>query len=117
MSILCSFAFLSFDHNSQIFFLKNLDSTMVGELLALASVGIIANWMATVSYQLIDPTICAVLRAQEVIFAYVAQAVVLHVIPCNLSFVGAALVVSSAICTPLEKYVRPRLPHVLSRIC
>ena len=117
MSIFCSFAFLSFDHKSQIFFLKNLDSTTVGELFALATVGICANWMATASYQLLDPTICAVLRAQEVIFAYVAQAIVLHVIPYYLSFVGASFVVLSAICIPLEKYVRPRLPERLRLIC
>ena len=117
MSVICAFAFLSFDHKSQIFFLKNLDSTTLGELFALASVGICANWMATASYQLLDPTICAVLRAQEVVFAYVAQAVVLHVIPYYLSFIGASFVILSAICTPLEKYVRPKLPERLRLIC
>ena len=73
--------------------------------------------MGTGSYQLLDPTICAVLRAQEVIFAYVAQAVILHVIPYYLSFIGASFVVLSAICIPLEKYVRPRLPERLRLIC
>ena len=69
------------------------------------------------TYQLLDPTICAVLRAQEVVFAYVAQAVVLHVIPYYLSFIGASFVILSAICTPLEKYVRPKLPERLRLIC
>ena len=73
--------------------------------------------MGTGSYQLLDPTICAVLRAQEVIFAYVAQAIILGVIPYYLSFVGASFVVLSAICIPLEKYVRPRLPERLRLIC
>jgi len=117
MSIFCAFTFLSFDHKSQIFFLKNLDSTTVGELFALATVGICANWMATASYQLLDPTICAVLRAQEVIMAYVAQAIVLHVIPYYLSFVGAALVVASAIGMPMEKYVTPKMPERLRVFC
>ena len=117
MSIFCAFTFLSFDHKSQIFFLKNLDSTTVGELFALATVGICANWMATASYQLLDPTICAVLRAQEVIFAYVAQAIVLHVIPYYLSFIGAALVVASAIGMPMEKYIRPKMPERLRVFC
>ena len=66
-----------------------MDSTTVGELFALAMVGICANWMATASYQLLDPTICTALHAQEVIFAYVAQAIVLNVIPYYLSFVVA----------------------------
>ena len=73
--------------------------------------------MATGSYQLLDPTICAVLRAQEVIFGYVAQAIVLNVVPYYLSFLGAGFVLLSAICTPLEKYVRPRLPERLQLIC
>jgi len=117
MSILSAFVCLSFDERSQIFILQNIDSTTIGKLFALASLGISANWMGTGSYQLLDPTICAVLRAQEVIFAYVAQAIILHVIPYYLSFVGASFVVLSAICIPLEKYVRPRLPERLRLIC
>jgi len=117
MSILSAFICLSFDERSQIFILQNIDSTTIGKLFALASLGISANWMGTGSYQLLDPTICAVLRAQEVIFAYVAQAIILHVIPYYLSFVGASFVVLSAICIPLEKYVRPRLPERLRLIC
>ena len=73
--------------------------------------------MATASYQLLDPTICAVLRAQEVIMAYVAQAIVLHVIPYYLSFVGAALVVASAIGMPMERYVTPKMPERLRVFC
>ena len=53
----------------------------------------------------------------KVVFAYVAQAVVLHVIPYYLSFIGASFVILSAICTPLEKYVRPKLPERLRLIC
>ena len=75
ISILCSFVFNSFDHTSQIFHLKSIDSTTVGKLFALSIVGICANWMATGSYQLMDPTICAVLRAQEVLMGYIAQAI------------------------------------------
>jgi drug/metabolite transporter (DMT)-like permease len=112
MSIVCSFAFLSFDQNSLIFFdTKNVDLETVGKLAALASIGICSNWMSTISYQLLDPTFCAVLRSQEVIFAYIAQMIVFHVIPCNISFIGAFLVLSSAVCMPLEKFVKPRLPE------
>ena len=112
MSIICSFAFLSFDQNSQIFFnMKNVDLETVGKLAALASIGICSNWMSTISYQLLDPTFCAVLRAQEVIFAYIAQMIVFHVIPCNISFIGAFLVLLSAVCMPLENFVKPRLPE------
>ena len=71
----------------------------------------------TGSYQLLDPTICAVLRAQEVLMGYVAQAIALHVVPYYLSFIGAGFVLSSAILTPLEKYVKPRLPEKLQSIC
>ena len=58
-----------------------------------------------------------VLQAQEVIFAYVAQAIVLHVIPYYLSFVGAALVVASAVGMPMEKYVTPKMPERLRVFC
>ena len=112
MSIICSFTFLSFDQNSQIFFnIINVDLETVGKLAALASIGICSNWMSTISYQLLDPTFCAVLRSQEVIFAYIAQMIAFHVIPCNISFIGAFLVLLSAICMPLEKFVKPRLPE------
>ena len=112
MSIVCSFAFLSFDQNSLIFFdTKNVDLETVGKLAALASIGICSNWMSTISYQLLDPTFCAVLRSQEVIFAYIAQMIVFHVIPCNISFIGAFLVVLSAVCMPLGKFIKPRLPE------
>ena len=106
MSILCSLTYLSFDSNSKIFFNHgSIDSTMVGQLFTLAAIGISGNWLATASYQLIDPTICAVLRAQEIVFAYVAQSLILHLIPCYISFIGASLVVLSAVAMPLEKLV------------
>lgn len=112
MSILCSLTFLSFDRNSRIFTGETVDATMIGDLLALAAVGISGNWLATASYQLIDPTICSVLRAQEIIFAYVAQAFLLHMIPCYVSFIGAGLVMLSAICMPLEPYALKMLYKV-----
>lgn len=90
---------------------------MVGHLLILAMVGICANWMTIVSYQLLDPTICSVLRSQEIIFAYVLQALLLDEVPSMLGFVGAGLVVISAVCMPLEKFVVPRLPRQLQIVC
>ena len=50
--------------------------------------------MATTSYQLLDPTFCSVLRAQEVIFAYVIQMIAFDVVPCYISVIGAALVLT-----------------------
>lgn len=111
ISVLCSLTYLSFDRNSKIFTGEPLDWTFVGQILALSLVGISANWMATGSYQLIDPTICSVLRAQEVIFAYTIQCVVMQEVPFYLSFIGAALVITSAVCMPLQKYVVPKLPE------
>jgi len=116
MSVLCSLAYLSFDRYSRIFTGEPLDWTFVGQVLALSLVGTSANWMATGSYQLIDPTICSVLRAQEVIFAYIIQCVVMQEVPFYLSFIGAALVITSAVCMPLQKYVVPKLPERLQWI-
>ena len=66
-------------------------------MFALSIIGIFANWMATGSYQLMDPTICAVLRAQQVLMGYIAQAIALNVVPFYLTFVGAGFILSSAI--------------------
>ena len=142
MSILCSLAFLSIDQNSQIFFKPgNLNWTYMGELFVLGSLGICAVWMVTVSCQLLDPTINSVkiflneiyifsnfsqiyknfdkifqvLRAQQVIFAFVAQTIVSQVLPYYLTFIGAGFVVLSAVCMPLEKYVKPKVPEKLRR--
>ena len=116
ISIFCSLAYLTFDRNSRIFNGQALDWTFCGQVLALSVVGTTANWMATGSYQLIDPTICSVLRAQEVIFAYTIQCVVMQEVPMYLSFIGAAFVITSAVCMPLQKYVVPKLPERLQAI-
>ena len=39
MSILSAFVCLSFDERSQIFILQNIDSTTIGKLFSLASLG------------------------------------------------------------------------------
>ena len=117
ISVICSLLYLSFDRNSRIFTGQPLDWTFMGQVIALSVVGTSANWMATGSYQLLDPTICSVLRAQEVIFAYVIQCVVMQEVPFYLSFIGAAFVITSAVCMPLQKYVLPKLPERLRSIC
>ena len=94
ISIICSLLYLSFDRNSRIFTGQPLDWTFGGQILALSLVGTSANWMATGSYQLLDPTICSVLRAQEVIFAYTIQCVVMQEMPfCLISCKYACKVV------------------------
>ena len=60
----------------------------MGQLSALAVVGISAVWLVTLSCQLMDPTTNAVLRAQQVIFAYVAQTIVTQIVPHYLTFIG-----------------------------
>ena len=74
-------------------------------------IGISAVWMVTLSCQLIDPTINSVLRAQQVIFAYVAQTIVTQQMPQYLTFIGAGFVLLSAVCMTLEKWVKSRLPE------
>jgi len=115
MSIFCSFAFLSIDHDSQIFFKHDLNWNEMGELIALGAMGISAVWMVTGACKLLDPTICSVLRAQQLIFAYVAQTIVSQVIPYYLTFIGAGFVVLSAVCMSLEKYVVPKFPERLRK--
>ena len=115
MTILCSFSFLSIDRDSQIFFKGDLDWTTMGHLFALGSIGVCAVWMVTTSCQLLDPTINSVLRAQQVIFAFVAQTIISQVIPYYLTFIGAGFVVLSAVCMPLEKHIVSKFPERLQR--
>ena len=112
ISNLCSYIFLSFDHNSRIFFLGEIDSTTALHWVILSSMSLIGIWLTVASYQLLDPTICSIFKAQEVVFAYAIQAIILKFVPCFISFIGASMVVLSAVCIPLEEFVVPKLSKI-----
>ena len=109
---LCSYIFFSFDQSSEIFFLGQIDSEIAWHWVVLSLMRLIGIWLTVASYQLLDPTICTIFIAQEVVFAYIFEATLLDFVPCFISFIGAFMVVLSAVCIPLEEFIVPKLPKI-----
>jgi len=74
-------------------------------LILLGLMGIIGYFSMTRSLRLIPPTTVAVLRALEIILAYIAQAVVMGEIPNIISISGSSLVMFSVVAFALEEIV------------
>ena len=114
---LCTYPILFFDGNSKIFFLGEIDSTIVCYWVVLSLTSLVGLWFSLASYQLLDPTICSVFQAQEVVFAYIIQAIALNFVSCFISFIGASLVVLSAVFISLETFFVPKLPTFCWNTC
>ena len=72
-------------------------------LTAIAVVGITAYFTMTVSLKLISPTSVSVLRALEILLAYLCQIVVMGQIPNATCLGGAILVMVSVIGIAIEE--------------
>merc|ERR1719158_2149985 len=75
-------------------------------LLGLGGMGIAGYFSMTRSLQLIPPTTVAVLRAMEIILAYIIQAVVMGEVPDTLAITGSSLVMMSVVAFALEDLIR-----------
>ena len=71
-------------------------------LLSLGTSGIAGYFCLTRALQLLPPTTVAVLRAMEIILAYLAQALVMAVVPDCLALTGSSLVMLSVMAFALE---------------
>ena len=116
MTNLCCYVFLSFDGNSRIFFLGEIDSATAGGWVVISLVSIIGVVLHVASYQLLDPTICSIFKSQEVVFAYIIQAIVMDFVPCYISFIGSSMVVLSAVFISLEIFIVPKLSKIFWNI-
>ena len=47
----------------------------------------------TISLKMVSPTSVSVLRALEIILAYICQAIILHIMPNTLCIIGSILVI------------------------
>jgi len=74
-------------------------------LLVLGGMGIAGYFSMTRSLQLIPPTTVAVLRAMEIILAYIIQAVVMGEVPDTLAITGSSLVMMSVVAFALEDLI------------
>merc|ERR1719283_234930 len=102
--VILAFAFSIMDPANRIIF--NITAVPYDEwliLLMLGGSGLLGYYSMTRSLQLIPPTTVAVLRALEIILAYVAQAAVMGEIPNVLAITGSSIVMLCVIGFALEE--------------
>jgi len=102
--VILAFAFSIMDPDNRIIF--NITAVPYDEwliLLMLGGSGLLGYYSMTRSLQLIPPTTVAVLRALEIILAYVAQAAVMGEIPNVLAITGSSIVMLCVIGFALEE--------------
>jgi len=92
-------------HNRIVFDIASITYKEWIILVMLGSSGLIGYYSMTRSLQLIPPTTVAVLRALEIILAYIAQAAVMGEIPNILAITGSTIVMFSVIAFALEETV------------
>jgi len=92
-------------HNRIVFDIASITYKEWIILVMLGSSGLIGYYSMTRSLQLIPPTTVAVLRALEIILAYIAQAAVMGEIPNILAVTGSTIVMFSVIAFALEETV------------
>merc|ERR1712141_584887 len=81
--------------NSQenFFHLGELKATDWLILTFLSLSGILGYFTMTISLKMVSPTSVSVLRALEIILAYICQAIILHIMPNTLCIIGSILVI------------------------
>ena len=72
-------------------------------LMVLGLMGLLGHFSLTRALRLIPPTTVAVLRAMEIVLAYIVQALVMKEIPNSLSITGSGLVMISVVAFALEQ--------------
>jgi len=102
LALVCS----SMDGNNRIVF--DIASIPYDEwliLIMLGGSGLLGYYSMTRSLQLIPPTTVAVLRALEIILAYIAQACIMGEIPNPIAITGSSLVMICVIAFALEETI------------
>ena len=96
-----------FDSEAKIMFnISDIDEYAWPLLTVLGLMGILGHFSLTRALRLVPPTTMAVLRAMEIVLAYVIQALVMREIPNSLSVTGSGLVMISVVAFALEKILR-----------
>ena len=84
-------------------------------LSMISLIGILAIFAMTAALKMVSPTSVSVLRALEIILAFLFQIIVMHQIPNGLCIAGAAIVTLCILGISLEeRYNLPRRPTVLT---
>jgi len=104
--VVLALVFSIFDQDNTIVFNPTVITwEQWGVLVVLGGMGIIGYFSMTRSLQLIPPTTVAVLRAMEIILAYIIQAVVMGEVPDTLAITGSTLVMFSVVAFALEDLI------------
>jgi len=104
--VFLALGFSCLDPNNRIIF--NIAAIEVDEwlfLLMLGGSGLLGYYSMTRSLRLIPPTTVAVLRALEIILAYIAQAAIMGEMPNALAISGSSIVMFSVIGFALEETI------------
>ena len=97
-----------FDGKSKLFY--DTSNAKFDQIFLLAGLSVIGLYLSVKCYRLISPPIASIFRSQEIIFAFGLQSYLSQTLPNVLTISGAALVIFSAICIPLEQTVLKKLP-------
>lgn len=104
--VVLAFVFGFLDPQDRILFsISSVSTTEWLVLGMLGGMGILGYFCLTRSLQLIPPTTVAVLRAMEIILAYLAQALVMGEVPDLLAISGSSLVMLSVVAFALEELI------------
>merc|ERR1712226_557193 len=104
--VILAFVFGCLDPQDRILFsLSSVSPTEWLVLSMLGGMGILGYFCLTRSLQLIPPTTVAVLRAMEIILAYLAQALVMGEVPDLLAISGSSLVIGAVVAFALEELI------------
>ena len=80
-------------------------------LSMISMLGILAYFSMTASLKMITPTSVSVLRALEIVLAYLCQILILAQMPNLLCVIGASLVIISVVGIAIEERYKSRLPR------
>lgn len=102
-------------YNKIVFSISDISLNDWAILLALGASGMIGYFSMTRSLKLIPPTTVAVLRAMEIVLAYIVQALVMGETPDLLSISGSSFVGVSVIAIALEEQIKKILTFILDQ--
>ena len=104
---------VGFDKQSKLFY--DFYEVNWGQVILIVCMGIFALWMSIISYQLVSPTVVAILKSQEIVIAFIIQCGFDQTFPYAVTVIGAIMVMLSAVIIPLEEAFLQKLPPKVAR--
>ena len=93
-----------FDQEAEIIFnISDIEDSAWPLLLLLGLMGLLGQLSLTRALRLVPPTTVAVIKAMEIVLAYIVQVLVIREIPNSLSVTGSGLLMISVVAFSLEQ--------------